>query len=233
MTQARSPAPTVAFVDDYCQQYRDLCSDVREFEQLTLLHVGLLAETKRKSLPRIAKTVQADAQALHHFLSKAHWSTTAVRARRLELLRQALRETPFILCIEETGDRKKGHTTDYVAQQYIGNVHTLANGIVSVNAYGVLNGVTFPLTFSLYKPKSRLKPGDSYQSKPQLAVALMRALAALGFRFSVVLADSMYGESSDFTGAVSQLGVPYVVAIRSNHGVWTAKGERQRQTRWL
>jgi hypothetical protein len=31
---------------------------------------------------------------------------------------------------------------------------------------------------------------------------------------------------------VSQLGVPYVVAIRSNHGVWTAKGERQRQTRW-
>jgi SRSO17 transposase len=96
----------------------------------------------------------------------------------------------------------------------------------------VLNGVTFPLTFSLYKPNSRLKPGDSYQSKPQLAVALIRELAALGFRFSVVLADSMYGESSDFTGAVSQLGVPYVVAIRSNHGVWTAKGARQRQTRW-
>ena len=105
-------------------------------------------------------------------------------------------------------------------------------GIVSVNAYGVLNGVTFPLAFSLYKPKSRLKQGDVYQSKPQLAVELMRELAALGFRFSVVLADSLYGESCDFTRAVSQLGVPYVVAIRSNHGVWTAKGERQRQTRW-
>ena len=112
MTQARSPTPTVAFVDDYCAQYRDLFGDVREFEQFTLLHVGLLAETKRKSLPRIAKTVQADAQALHHFLSKAHWSTTALRARRLEALRQALGETPFILCIDETGDRKKGHTTD-------------------------------------------------------------------------------------------------------------------------
>ena len=100
----------------------DLFGDVREFEQFTLLHVGLLAETKRKSLPRIAKTVQADAQALHHVLSKAHWSTTAMRARRLEVLRQALGETPFILCIDETGDRKKGHTTDYVAHQYIGNV---------------------------------------------------------------------------------------------------------------
>ncbi|HEY1389492.1 MAG TPA: IS701 family transposase [Ktedonobacterales bacterium] len=232
MTQARAPATTVAYVGDYCAQYRDLFSDVREFEQFTLLHVGLLAETKRKSLPRIAKTVHADAQALHHFLTTTHWSTEALRARRLELLRQALRETPFILCIDETGDRKKGHTTDYVAHQYIGNVHTLANGIVSVNAYGVLDGVTFPLAFALYKPKSRLKPGDVYHSKPQLAVALVQQLAALGFHFSVVLADSMYGESYDFTSAISRLGVPYVVAIRSNHGVWTAKGERQRQTRW-
>jgi SRSO17 transposase len=219
MTQARAPATTVAYVDDYCVRYRDLFGDVREYEQFAQLHVGLLAETKRKSLPRLAKTVQADAQALHHFLSKAHWSTAALRARRRDVLRQALRETPFILCIDETGDRKKGHTTDYVAHQYIGNLHTLANGIVSVNAYGVLNGVTFPLAFSLYKPTSRLKDGDVYQSKPQLAVALVQQLAAVGFHFSVVLADSLYGESYDFTSAVSRLGVPYVVAIRSNHAV--------------
>jgi hypothetical protein len=63
-------------------------------------------------------------------------------------------------------------------------------------------------------------------------VELIRQLAALGLHFSVVLADSLYGESYDFTHAVSHLGVPYVVAIRSNHAVWTAKGERQRQTRW-
>jgi SRSO17 transposase len=92
--------------------------------------------------------------------------------------------------------------------------------------------VTFPLAFALYKPTSRLKDGEVSKSKPQLAIELIQQLATLGFRFSVVLADSLYGESSDFTGAVSRLGVPYVVAIRSNHGVWTAKGERQRQTRW-
>jgi SRSO17 transposase len=83
-----------------------------------------------------------------------------------------------------------------------------------------------------HKPRSRLKEGDVYHSKPQLAVELVQQLAALGFRFSVVLADSLYRESYDFTHAVSQLGVPYVVAIRSNHVVWTAKSERQRQTRW-
>jgi SRSO17 transposase len=51
---------------------------------------------------------------------------------------------PFTLCIDETGDEKKGKTTDYVARQYIGNLGKLENGIVSVNAYGVLDRLTFP-----------------------------------------------------------------------------------------
>jgi hypothetical protein len=61
-----------------------------------------------------------------------------------------------------------------VAQQSIGKAHTRAKGSVSVNAYGVLNGVTFPLAFSLYKPKSRLKAGALYTSKPQLAVEVVQ-----------------------------------------------------------
>ena len=228
MTKAREPAKTVAFVDDYCAHYRSVFPNVRHFEQFTHLELGLLAETKRKSLPRLATTVKADPQALHHFLAKADWSVEAVRAMRLHLTRQALAGRPFMLCIDETGDRKKGKTTDYAASQYIGNVHTLANGVVSVNAYGVLDTVTFPLAFRLFKPRSRLKPGDVYKSKPQLAIELIQDLMALGFHFSVVLADSLYGESGEFISALHRLGLRYVVAIRSNHGVWTFPGERRR-----
>lgn len=232
MTKRREPAHTVAFVDDYCAHYRAVFPNVRQFEQFTHLELGLVAETKRKSLPRLAQTTKADPQALHHFLAKADWSVAALRTARLELTRQALRERPFILCIDETGDRKKGKTTDYAAHQYIGNVHTLANGVVSVNAYGVLDTVTFPLASRIYKPQRRLKPGDVYKSKPQLAVELIQDLAAQGFHFSVVLADSLYGESSDFTSALRRLGLQFVVAIRSNHVVWTFPGQRVRRTRW-
>ncbi len=232
MTKPRDSAHTVAFVDDYCAHYRTVFPNVRQFEQFTHLELGLVAETKRKSLPRLAQTTRADPQALHHFLAQADWSVEALRAARLELTRQALRERPFILCIDETGDRKKGHTTDYVAHQYIGNVHTLANGVVSVNAYGVLDTVTFPLAFRIYKPQRRLKPGDVYKSKPQLAIELIQELAAHGFHFSVVLADSLYGESGEFVSALHRLGLRYVVAIRSNHGVWMFPGQRFRRTRW-
>jgi len=169
---------------------------------------------------------------LHHFLAKADWSVAALRTTRLKLLRQALGETPIILCIDETGDRKKGHTTDYIASQYIGNLHALANGVVSVNAYGLLGTTAFPLLFRVYKPESRLKPDDVYKTKPQLAIEIIEELQDGGFHFSVVLADSLYGESGPFISALHRLGLQYVVAIRSNHGVWLGPKQRVCQTRW-
>jgi SRSO17 transposase len=78
--------------------------------------VGLLAETRHKSLPQLAKTVQLNPQAFHHFLAHAEWSVADVRAQRLALLRQALGDQPFILSMDESGKRKQGHTTDDIAR---------------------------------------------------------------------------------------------------------------------
>src|SRR5260221_6241701 len=232
MTRVRPATSTVAFIDQYCASYRALFHNVRHFEQFAALHLGLLAEPWRKSLPLWGKTVHADHQALHDFLAHAEWSVEALRRRRLQLFRQAVGDTPFVLCLDETGDRKKGHTTDYVASQSIGNLHTLANGIVSVNAYGLLGTTTFPLLFRLFKPESRLKAGDVYKTKPQLAMEIIEELVALGFHFSVVVADSLYGESSAFTSALHRLHLHDVAALRSHHGVCLLPGQRIRQTRW-
>jgi SRSO17 transposase len=116
---------------------------------------------------------ESDPQALHHFVANAPWSVEKLRERRLMLLKQALAGRAFTLCIDEAGDRKKGNTTDYVTSQYIGNIGKLANGIVSVNAYGVLDHMTFPLLFKVYKPHTRLKPEDIYKTKPERAVEII------------------------------------------------------------
>ena len=174
MTRIRAATHTVGCIDAYCAHYRSVFHNVRHFEQFTQLELGMLAETKRKSLPRLAKTVQGDHQALHHFLANAEWSKEELRAIRLRLTREALAGRPFVLCLDETGDRKQGHTTDYAASQYLGGLHRVEQGIVSVNAYGVLDQITFPLAFALYKPKTRLKPGDRFQTKPELALALIQ-----------------------------------------------------------
>ncbi len=69
------------------------------------------------------------------------------------------------------------------------------NGIVAVTAYGLVAGMILPLCFEVYKPRERLKAGDEYYSKPQIAATMSRQLQAMGFQFELVLADSLYGES--------------------------------------
>ena len=56
----------------------------------------------------------------------------------------------------------------------------------------------------------------------------MRELQAMGFRFKLVLADSLYGESScGFVNVLYELKLNFVVAIRSNHGVWRCQVSRR------
>lgn len=57
VTALRLATPTVKFIDDYCQNYEHFFSDVRNYEAFKLLHLGLLSELPRKSLPRIAPSV--------------------------------------------------------------------------------------------------------------------------------------------------------------------------------
>jgi SRSO17 transposase len=152
-----------------------------------------------------------------------------LQERRLSKLKQALGGRAFTLCFDETGDRKKGKTTDYVASQYIGNIGKLANGIVSVNAYGVLDQITFPWLFKVYKPHTRLLPEDTYKTKPELAVEILEELEQWGFQFDGVLADCVYGESYTFISALEKRHLKYVLAIRSNHGAWLPAGSRIRQ----
>lgn len=234
MIEARKPAETIKFVDDYCEWYRTLFPEVRSFETFKYLHVGMISEIKRKTLPAIARVAGLDnEQGLLHFLTESPWSVKSLRAARLKLILQVLAGREIILIIDETGDRKKGETTDYVKRQYIGNLGKIENGIVAVTAYGLFEGMTFPLMFEVYKPQQKLLESDAYQTKPEIAASMIRKLQAMGFKFKLVLADSLYGESdSNFLSVLNQLQLDFVVAIRSNHGVWLPQGQKVRHNRW-
>jgi SRSO17 transposase len=203
--------------------------DVRSFEHFNLLPLGFITEIPRKSLPAIANAVGLpNGQALHQFFSDSPWNLEALRDRRLALLKQALHGRSFLLCIDETGDKKQGKTTDYVARQSSGKLGKIDQGLVSVNAYGVLEGITFPLLFEVFTPRSSLQATDDYRTKPQLASQMMRTLKALGFPFHLVVADSLDGERTECLEARLELDLGFVVAIRANHGVLLGPGQRVR-----
>lgn len=58
MVKPRSPRPIVQCVDTYCELYKDLFIEVRAYESFKYLHLGLISDLKRKSLPAIASSVE-------------------------------------------------------------------------------------------------------------------------------------------------------------------------------
>lgn len=229
----REPEPTLAVVDEYCSNYQDLFKEVRNYECFKYLHLGIIAPIPRKSLPEIAKVVGINsAPSLHHFMANAPWSAAELRKRRLKIMQEALQGESITVIIDETGDRKKGNKTDYVARQYLGSIGKVDRGIVSVNAYGLWRQITFPLLFQVFKPKGTLKEGDKYKTKITIATEMITELVQLGFNIELVLADSLYGESSKFIEVLNRHQLFYIVAIRSNHGAWLPQGQRVRANKW-
>ena len=230
---ARDAQPTVSVIDEYCQGYKDLFPEVRSYECFKYLHLGIISPIKRKSLPEIAKIVGIRSpQSLHHFIANSPWSARELKERRLARTLKALKGEKIIVIIDETGDRKKGKKTDYVARQYLGSVGKIDRGIVSVNAYGVYQNITFPLVFRIFKLKGTLKEGDVYKTKIKIASEILTELVDFGFKIELVLADSLYGESSSFISTLDKFQIPWVLAIRSNHGVWMSSEQKVRANKW-
>jgi SRSO17 transposase len=229
----RDAQKTVSLIDEYCSYYQELFPEVRSYECFKYLHLGIISPIARKSLPEIAQVVGINsAQSLHHFLARSPWSVRELRKRRLERTLSALRGQKITVVIDETGDRKKGKKTDYVARQYLGSIGKVDRGIVSVNAYGIYQNITFPLSFKIYQPKATVPDEDKYQTKIELANKIIDELIDFGFNIELVLADSLYGESSLFVSKLREHKLTYVVAIRSNHGVWMPSGQTVRANKW-
>lgn len=95
MSIPREPTATVHFVDQYCAYYRAVLPEVRSFEYFKYLHLGMMAELPRKTLPAIARAVGLEnEQPLHHFLANSPWKAADLRQKRLELINQVLQGRP-------------------------------------------------------------------------------------------------------------------------------------------
>lgn len=97
----------------------------------------------------------AEVQQLQFFLSEAAWNAEAITERRLLLLAQAPVSAPSatgVLMIDDTGDRKHGHSTDHVSRQYLGSIGKTDNGIVAVTSLWADEQHYYPLHVEPYTP---------------------------------------------------------------------------------
>jgi len=84
MIAPKKAKPTIPLIDEYCENYRNLFPEVRSYQAFKNIHVGMLSEIKRKTLPESAKVVGLEnEQGLHHFLTRSTWKVEKMRSFRI------------------------------------------------------------------------------------------------------------------------------------------------------
>jgi SRSO17 transposase len=226
------PAPGP--LEDFAARFDELFATLAQRRSFRECLQGLLLPRDRnKTLTALANAEPivgaqaAPAQRLQFFLSESAWDAQAVNARRLELLWEdsatRAHEEDGVLIIDETGDRKDGKATAYVAHQYLSSVGRIANGIVSVSSVWADERIYYPLHIKPYVPAERLPRGKAdpaFRTKPQIGVELVDCAREADVPFRAVVADSVYGESSNFEGELWKAKVPYVLSLRPHKGRW-------------
>ena len=229
MPTPRKPTrPTTEAIDQFCARFDDLLARYEERTALRHYLIGLLLpRAHNKTLVELGAIVPgADRQRLHHFLHDAPWDAEALNRRRLAQWQAHPYLGPHaggVLIVDETGDPKRGHRIVLAAQQYLGKLGHVANGVVAVTSHWADGSRHLPLGVKPYRPASRLPTGrkdPAFHTKPELAWQLIEEARAAGIAFRLVVADCVYGESATLEARLYAARTPYVMGLRPSHGTW-------------
>ena len=186
---------------------------------------------ERKSIEPMAARLRTDSQKLQQFLTDSPWDEQEVwRAIRREVV--PVMEPFAAWIIDETGWLKQGNKSVGVAHQYCGAVGKQANCQVSVEVVVSDGEIAAPVAGQLYLPESWTRdkarcqaagvpPEVSFQTKPAIALELVKQILADGVSPAPVLGDEVYGAASELRWGLRQLGLEYFLNTGSDLLAWT------------
>jgi SRSO17 transposase len=203
---------------------------------------GLLMPGERKSIEPMAERLGADSQKLQQFLADSPWNEQEVwRAIRREVV--PVMEPLAAWIIDETGWLKQGKNSVGVAHQYCGAVGKQANCQVSVEVVVSDGEIAAPVAGRLYLPEkwvedparrqaARVPPEVHFQTKPALALDLIKAVLADGVSPAPVLGDEVYGASSELRRDLKRLGLEYFLNAGGDLLAWTQPVKTRRAKKY-
>ena len=199
---------------------------------------GLLLPGERKSIEPIAARldpghVQAKHQSLHHVVAQAEWDDAALLAAvRAQVLPALERHGPVAYWIvDDSGFPKQGTHSVGVARQYCGQLGKQDNCQVAVSLSVANDHASLPIAYQLFLPEvwaddpaRRAKAGvpDTirFETKTAIALGQLRQALAACVPVGILLGDAAYGDETAFRVGVADLGLRYVLGVRSGTSVW-------------
>ena len=207
--------------------------------------VGQYSPLARKSIEPMALAVEGSRiRSLQRFISETEWDEEHMRWNYHQLVADELGEPDGVLMFDESGFVKKATDSAGVARQYCGTLGKVENCQVGVFAgYASRQGdalvdkrlflpeIWFSDVYAPRRAKCRVPDELRFQTKPQLAAAMLQGLRQEGILpFRYIVADSVYGNSPDFLAAIEAcVGATALVAISSETRCWSQRPATQEQ----
>jgi len=218
------------------QNFADCFSRSEPRENFFKYMTGQFSTLEKKSIEPMALHIEgANVRSLQRFVSDVVWDQELILTNYHKMVNEDLGDPEAALIFDETSFPKKGEESVGVARQYCGSLGKIDNCQVGVfAAYASPHGYAlldkrlfiperwFSSEFSEKRQKCEVPDEISFGTKPQLAVEMLEEIAQENILpFKYVVADSVYGNSEDFTSAVQKMiGVTYFVSINSQTLCW-------------
>jgi len=204
----------------------------RQRENALLYVRGLVEQGGRKSLqPTLFRLEETPAryESMQQFLADSPWQPELLVRACAERVAPEIGVTAWV--VDDTGIAKDGKHSPGVKRQYSGTLGKIGNCQIAVSLHAVGKRGTLPLGFALYLPeewcadrgrrrKAKVPADVVFETKPQLAAALVEQASGWQLPAAPVLADCAYGDDTKFRTRLHGLGCEYLVAVSAQVSVY-------------
>ena len=230
----RAPLPELA---EFLAPRRVQFTQGPSAETLRQYLTGLLSEQPNKNCDTLAAGVpETNEQQFQPLLTDMVWDEKSLNRQRIAQMQTLPSEGDGVLIFDDTGFEKKGRHSVGVGRQYTGTVGKLTNCQVTVNCHYAERTLAWPVATRLYLPQawaedaSRRKQAHvpkavTFQTKAELALALLDEAIACGVEHACVTCDADYGDNPNFLNGLEERGERHVVAVRANFSVTLGRGQ--------
>jgi SRSO17 transposase len=180
---------------------------------------------------------ETNEQQFNHLLTDMVWDESALNRHRIARMQSLPSEGDGVLIFDDTGFEKRGRHSVGVARQYSGTAGKVTNCQVTVNCHYAERTLAWPVATRLYLPQAWAEDGERrrqahvpetvrFQTKAELALALLDEARACGVRHACVTCDADYGDNPNFLNGLEQRGERHVVAVRADFSVTLGGGSQ-------
>src|SRR3954449_5726482 len=197
-----APGEPMPALDQFLRPFRVHFARSEATHALERYLTGMFTEHPNKNCDTIAQVVPGTSeQSLQGLLTARAWDQDDLNEQRVRALLALPTEGDAALVFDDTGFAKQGKASVGVARQYSGTLGKTGNCQVTVNCHYAERTIAWPVATRLYlgkewaadpvrRARAKVPEAIQFQTKPEIALALLDRADAWGVSYACVVADA-------------------------------------------